>query len=642
MPVMSESARSASSLLDDGALSHDIGPWVAVLSPAADRAAHHLRPGDDGRLVLRAVGSGRAPSVGRSGDRRVIFDGQLHNADDLAQALAAPSDTPAADLVARAHDRWGDASLQRLKGTFACAIWMAATGTLKLVRDPVGTYPLFFVESCGRIAFGVDAEPLLSLPWVSRALNRAAIADHLSHRWLSWHETHYQDLCRVPAGNVVTWQNGARRFERYWYPVDPSGKVDWVHDDAPDQFQEVFEQAIDRCLGQGRAAIFLSGGFDSVSIGVTAAELSRRRGNPSPLAASLFFSDPSCNEEPIQRTVAEQLGFPLVSVRLDEALGSVGLIQAGVEINRTSALPMMNAWRPAYRALGDKARAAGARVIMTGEGGDEWLTVGPEYMVDLVRGFDFAGLRRMLGTILRSYDTNRTLLLYNMLWRFCARPLLASWGRDLLRHAAPKQLHAHRLSQLEARSPAWVSPSPDLQRELRVRMERWTAESLEVPEPSGPFGFYLATLPAGFLHPLRSLDCEEVFQSRRRTGVRELQPYWDADLIQFLCRVHPTTLDRGGRSKGLVRDQVAKRFPSLGFERHRKVSASTFFSERMAAEGPAAWDRLGGVKSLAALGIVDPRKAEETARANINTIVRSGNIRVWEMLNLEAWVSGKL
>jgi asparagine synthase (glutamine-hydrolysing) len=277
MAVMSESALSAASLLDDGAASDSVGPWVAVLGPDADRAAHHLRPGDDGRLVLRAVGPGRAPSVGRSGDRKVIFDGQLHNAHDLARALAAPAGTPAADLVARAHERWGDASLQRLKGTFACANLDCRYRTLKLVRDPVGTYPFFFSESCGRIAFGVDAEPLLSLPWVSRALNRAAIADHLSHRWLSWHETHYQDLSRVPAGFVVTWQDGTRRFERYWYPVDPSGNVEWVREDALDQFQESLRTSHRAMPWPGSAAIFLSGGFDSVSIGVTAAELSRRR-----------------------------------------------------------------------------------------------------------------------------------------------------------------------------------------------------------------------------------------------------------------------------------------------------------------------------------------------------------------------------
>ncbi len=189
-------------------------------------------------------------------------------------------------------------------------------------------------------------------------------------------------------------------------------------------------------------------------------------------------------------------------------------------MNRTSPMPMMNAWRPAYRALGDHALAAGARVTMTGEGGDEWLTVGPEYMVDLLRGFDIAGLRLMLGTVLRSYDTSRSLLLYNMLWRFAARPLLASYGRDALRRVAPGRLAKHRLGQLEERSPDWVTPDPELQRELRARMEKWTAESLEEPEPRGPYAFYLSTLPGGFLHPLRSLDVEETFQSRRRTGLQ--------------------------------------------------------------------------------------------------------------------------
>lgn len=631
MAVMSEPAPAQPRAAPGASSTGAVGPWVAEIGLLGDRG-----------LTLRATGPHRAPDVGRAGDTLVIFDGQLHSARELAKALVAPAGTPDAELVARAWERWGDGCLSRVKGAFAFAVLTTGTHTVTLARDPVGTYPLFFAESAGRVAFGVDVEPLLSLPWVSRTLNRAAIADHLSHRWLLWHETHYQDVSRVPAGFAVRWQHGTRRFERYWYPVDPSGDVEWIHDDAPEQFQAVFEQAIERCLSQGPAAIFLSGGFDSVSIGVTAAELSRRRADATPIAASLFFPDPSCNEEPVQRAVAERLGFPLVSVHLDEVLGSAGLIQTGVEINRTAPMPMMNAWRPAYRALGDRAYAAGARVTMTGEGGDEWLTVGPEYMVDLIRGFDIAGLNRMLGTVLRSYDTNRTLLFYNMLWRFGGRLLLASWGRDALKRFAPHRLFQHRLAALEARSPVWVSPSAELQRELRTRMERWTDESLQTAEPSGPFGFYLSMLPGGFLHPLRSLDCEEVFQTRRRNGLRELQPYWDPDLIQFLCRVHPTTLDRGGRSKGLVRDQMARRFPGLGFERHRKVSASTFFSERMATEGPAAWKGLGGVKTLAALGIVDFRKAEEAARADIGTIVRSGNIRVWEMLNLEAWVSGKV
>lgn len=620
-----------------------VDPWVGVLGgvPVPGNPFEQRVWQGASRLELRSAGPGRLPDVAELDDLVVIFDGVLHNAAAMAAMLDAPEGTSPAGLVARAHVKWGDGAFHRIKASFACALWQASTNTLKLVRDAVGTYPMFFSEASSRVAFGVDAEPLLSLPWVSRTLNRAVIADHLSHRWLNHHETHYQELSRVPAGFIVTWQGGVRRFERYWYPVDPSGRIEWVHDEALHEFQGVFEEAIARCLRQGPAAIFLSGGFDSVSIGVTAADLSRRHSTAPPIAASLFFPDPSCNEEPVQRSVAAQLGLDHVALNLDDAMGDMGLIRAGVEMNRTSPMPMMNAWRPAYRALGDHALAAGARVTMTGEGGDEWLTVGPEYMIDLLRSLDVAGLRLMLGTVLRSYDTSRSLLLYNMLWRFAARPLLASYGRETLRRVAPGRLARHRLGQLEARSPDWVSPDPELQRELRTRMERWTAESLEEPEPRGPYAFYLSTLPGGFLHPLRSLDVEETFQSRRRTGLRELQPYWDPDLIQFLCRVHPTTLDRGGRTKGLVRDEMARRFPGLGFERHRKVSASTFFSERMAAEGPVAWDELRGVRSLAAMGIVNWERAEAAARADTSKIARSGNIRVWEMLNLEAWVRGK-
>jgi asparagine synthetase B (glutamine-hydrolysing) len=608
----------------------DVDPWTALVDLAAPGAG----------IDLRAHGG--PPDVARAGALQVMFDGCLFNRAELIAALRLDGDAGPAEIVAGAFDKWGDEAPTRIKASGAYAIWDDVGRALRLVRDPVGTYPFFFAESGSHVAFGVDAEPLLRLPWVSRAPNRAMIADHLSHRWLSWHETHYRDLSRVPAGHMVTWHAGRRSFHRFWYPVDPSGRVEWLHEEeALDEFQRVFGEAVGRCLRQGRAAIFLSGGFDSVSIAVAAAERAKARGEVPPIAASLYFPDPTCDERPVQQAVASSLGFPLVSAGLDEALGTMGLIEAGVEINRAAAMPMMNAWRPAYRALGDRARQAGASVTVTGEGGDEWLTVGPEYMVDLLRGGDLRGLHRMLGTILRSYDTSRSLLLYNMLWRFGGRPLTASWGRSAMRRVAPRRLFDRRVRQLESRSPAWVSPEPELRREIRERIERWTAESLREPEPHGRFGFYLSKLPGGFLHPLRSLDCEEVFQSRRRNGLRELQPYWDPDLIQLLCRIHPTTLDRGGRNKGLVRDHVARRFPGLGFERHRKVSASTFFSERMAAEGPKAWEKLGGVRHLSALGIVDAGRAESAARADISTIVRSGNIRVWEMLNLEAWVSGK-
>ena len=74
-----------------------------------------------------------------------------------------------------------------------------------------------------------------------------------------------------------------------------------------------------------------------------------------------------------------------------------------------------------------------------------------------------------------------------------------------------------------------------------------------------------------------AMENEECFESWRMMGVRELLPFWDPDLIKLLYRIPPEFLNRGGRSKGLVRDMLARRFPHLGFERQKKVVAIDFF-----------------------------------------------------------------
>ena len=122
-----------------------------------------------------------------------------------------------------------------------------------------------------------------------------------------------------------------------------------------------------------------------------------------------------------------------IFVRLQDTVAGVGLIQAGIDINRGATLPMTHAWRPAYRALGDTLGRQGCKVVIGGDGGDEWLTVAPEYMVDLIRKGDAAGIASMVSTVLKSYDLSRAQLVYNMLWTHGFRLLLASWGRSALR-----------------------------------------------------------------------------------------------------------------------------------------------------------------------------------------------------------------
>jgi len=104
-----------------------------------------------------------------------------------------------------------------------------------------------------------------------------------------------------------------------------------------------------------------------------------------------------------------------------------------------------------------------------------------------------------------------------------------------------------------------------------------------------------------------------------------------------MFRIPPRLLNQGGRTKGMVRDAIARRFPDLGFERHRKVFAYGFFGSIVKDQGPAAWSRLGGAKTLAGLGVVDGKRVDALAAHLFSGKEPREMYRIWDILHLEAW-----
>jgi asparagine synthetase B (glutamine-hydrolysing) len=133
---------------------------------------------------------------------------------------------------------------------------------------------------------------------------------------------------------------------------------DWIEDDELHDFDGLFEEAITRQLELGPAGIYLSGGFDSVSVAAVATDLAARRGDPVPWALSLAFPHPDCDEQDIQRSVASRLELPQMLMPFDDA--GQGLVAARIELSAGLSLPLLNPWQPAYIGLGREARERGA------------------------------------------------------------------------------------------------------------------------------------------------------------------------------------------------------------------------------------------------------------------------------------------
>jgi asparagine synthase (glutamine-hydrolysing) len=351
-------------------------------------------------------------------------------------------------------------------------------------------------------------------------------------------------------------------------------------------------------------------------------------GLPVPWALSVVFPGPECNEEAVQRGVAKALGVPQKLLPFETAVDGRWL-SVSLEMSAGWPLPLLSAWNAVYYRLAMEAPTLGSRIILTGTGGDEWLGVTPALAADLIRTLDFRGLWDLCEAQQRSFLVPRGVLIQRLLWRFGLRPLL----RDLVLSAPGGRLAKRFLSTLRREAsngmPQWLAPDPELRRQLADR-----ASSVEAPK--GCRSYYLRDVRAGFDHVLTAWEMEEHFVNARRLGVWFLHPFFDPDLVDFLCRIPPLWLNRGGRSKGLVREWVAHRFPQLGFDRQKKVTVTGFYRSKLLAEGRRAWEALGGPRALAELGVVDRRQAD-LLLGKILTETPAEAYRIWDMLNIEAW-----
>jgi asparagine synthase (glutamine-hydrolysing) len=597
------------------------GGWVARLS----------------RSGLEVVSDGPADAqIGSLGDFRLVFGGMLRNAAELTAGLGVktgPNGTEA-DVLLHAYRRSGESVLPRLRGEFAFVLADPDQEIGLCVRDPVGTHPLFTADAGDELLVSPTIESLLA-HGVSREVNVTAVADHLLHRWPDPAESYFTSIRRVPPGHALRLSRAGRQLFRYWEPLALDGPIDWIGEDELHSFDELLDRAVSSCLDQGPPGIFLSGGLDSVSVAAVAASTAGDRGLPPPHALSIAFPEPDVDESEIQSRVAAELGLPQVLLSWEVATGAKGVVQNALDLSARSPSPLINLWAPAYDRLAREGTSRGCNVILTGAGGDEWLGVSPLYAADLMRSFDIAGLYRLIAAQRRSYHLSDMSFLRNALWKFGARPLVV----ETLRQTAHGPLRRYKMKKADASIPSWIAAGTQLNRALVTRAldsdPRFTRGG---PQPRGRPNFYLEAIRRSLDHVLVSVEMEESFAQGTRVGAAIRAPYWDADLVEFLCRTPPALLNRGGRAKGLVREAVASRFPGLGFQAQRKVTSLRFAMSIFNSELPGAWAKLGGPRLLAEAGIVDSKAVQAVVEASLTPAAEARTMQtIWDILNLEVW-----
>jgi asparagine synthase (glutamine-hydrolysing) len=327
------------------------------------------------RLSIIDLAGGSQPIPNEDETLWVVFNGEIFNYIELRSELEAAghrfrtsSDT---EVVVHLFEEHGPGCVSKMNGQFAIAIWDRERRRLFLARDRLGVRPLFYTQFTDkRLLFASEIKAIFSDPSVSRELDNSGV-EEVFRFWapLPAH-TVFKGISELPPGHFLTADRDGVSLEKYW-------DADFAEDEKWTESPRCFEQAVDdfrqllieACRMRLRADVpvgaYLSGGLDSSTI----AAVIRRFTTNELVTFSIAFADKQFDESDFQKRMARHLGTDHHVIRAThEDIGRVFpavVWHTETPLMRTAPAPMF--------LLSKLVRNSGFKVVLTGEGADEFL-----------------------------------------------------------------------------------------------------------------------------------------------------------------------------------------------------------------------------------------------------------------------------
>ena len=248
----------------------DSGTW---LDAAAGIALGHRR-----LSVLDLSSEGHQPMASRDGRYVMVYNGEIYNFAAIRAELEAHgwrfrghSDT---EVMLAAFEEWGlTASIERLAGMFALALWDRRDHLLHLARDRFGEKPLYYGWQRGTLLFGSELKSLRAHPAFHASVDRDALTLFFRHNYVPAPRSIYEGISKVGAASIVTIdREGVATSARYWKLEDAimlgrASELEGSDDDLVDLVEARLRATIrEEMIADVPLGAFLSGGIDSSTI----------------------------------------------------------------------------------------------------------------------------------------------------------------------------------------------------------------------------------------------------------------------------------------------------------------------------------------------------------------------------------------
>ena len=510
------------------------------------------------------MASNRSPT--KTGRVSVVFNGEFFDhlekraeLEARGHRLVTHCDT---EIIPHLWEESQESMFERLRGQFALALWDERRRRLVLGRDRFGICPLYWTRQGDWLLFASEIKALLASGMVPARPDLRGIDHIFTFSALPGPITCFENVQLLPAGHYLQIAPGNDHGtactvrERAYWEMDFPNQGDENQEKDPrslvDRFENIMLRAVEKRLrADVPVGAYLSGGVDSSMIAALACHLK----GPAINTYTIRVDAPELDELSAANLVARHIGTkpPIV-----QEFGADETLSTYPRLIQVAEAPVIDTSCAALLQLAQRVHACGQKVVLTGEGADEWLVGYPWY-----KGGQSSGLPGLLSRItaqrLRTPRLSSALRAYHNILREFRRGVEQSVGGpnawiDAYGLLGLSKLRFYAAPMREVLEK--FNPWNDLQMPLD-RAKRWH------PLNRGIWVAGRVTL-AG--HLLQAKGDRVAMHS----SVEVRYPFLDEEVFDFLATLHPRWKLRGFRDKHLLR-LLAERWLPPSVYRRRKV-----------------------------------------------------------------------
>ncbi|MDB6074301.1 MAG: hypothetical protein JWO89_1941 [Verrucomicrobiaceae bacterium] len=539
----------------------------AIFHRGPDEEGYLMRPGvalASRRLSIVGLADGQQPMSNEDQSVFTVFNGELFDYPEQRAGLQSRGhklvthcDT---EILPHFWEESKEGMFTRLRGQFAAAIWDVQRHQLTIGRDRFGIAPLYWSRQGDWLLFASEIKGLLASGMIEAKADRRGIDHMFTFSAMPGPITCFEGINMLPPAHYIQLTPGKDnpdellKVKPYW-EMDFPNEGDEEQGKDPkklvDEFEQVLLNAVEKRLrADVPVGAYLSGGVDSGMIVAMATKLKGESIN----TYTIRVDDPSLDELSAASLVAKHVGTkpPIVQeFRAEDALANYPKLIEAAES------PVIDTSCAALLQLAAKVHSCGQKVVLTGEGADEWLVGYPWYKISKALSYlDAIPGLKVSDTLRRGFLRMQNVPQYPPEMRDAVERAVAgpnAWidsygvlGLSKLR------LYGASMHQVLEQERPWEGLGMNLE-----RAKQWHPLNR---------GIWVAARVTLAGHLLQAKGDRVSMHS----SVEVRYPFLDEDVFDFTAKLHPRWKLRGFRDKHLLRE-VADRWLPPSVARRRKV-----------------------------------------------------------------------